>query len=468
MGKIVKYCAACEESFAEKFAFCPNCGQAMSAFEMNPVFNETAVSPKTAAPAESNEFNAIQDKAPLPAESPSVIEPNKVVSELKPVKFVAPAIESAPVKQTEDVAAEPPRVISSETKRESVKPVETAGSMPETKTFAAAPGAAFSSDIPNQPTGQISSKSAPDPDIEEFHITVIEEKNRAQRNLLLLGSMALMLTLTLGGTVYSLFNKDLMVGAIDQEIGVFVPVIEDEPMQTEEEEQPKKEDEGGGGGGGGRDKPTPTSKGQLATQTEKPLIAPTVTLVKKDFELKYQASTQGTKQIKQTDEPYGDPNSKYTLSSDGMGSGGGQGSGIGTGQGSGRGTGQGSGIGSGSGNGNGNGNGDGSGDGSGPRTPPPPPPKPVEVVSEPFRIISKPRPAYTDAARQNQVTGVVRLRVTFSASGSIGSIAPVSGLPYGLTEQAIAAARQIRFEPAKKNGVPVPSTKIIEYSFTIY
>ncbi len=40
MGKIVKYCAACDESFAEKFGFCPNCGQAMTAFEMNPLNGE--------------------------------------------------------------------------------------------------------------------------------------------------------------------------------------------------------------------------------------------------------------------------------------------------------------------------------------------------------------------------------------------------------------------------------------------
>jgi TonB family protein len=83
-------------------------------------------------------------------------------------------------------------------------------------------------------------------------------------------------------------------------------------------------------------------------------------------------------------------------------------------------------------------------------------------------IISKPRPQYTDAARQNQVMGVVRLRVTFLASGQIGSVSPISGLSYGLTEQAIAAAKQIRFEPAKKDGVPQTVIRQIEYSFSIF
>jgi len=85
-----------------------------------------------------------------------------------------------------------------------------------------------------------------------------------------------------------------------------------------------------------------------------------------------------------------------------------------------------------------------------------------------FRILSKPRANYTDMARQNAVEGIVRLRVTFLASGEIGSVSPVSALPYGLTEQAITAARNIKFEPAQKNGVAVSVTKLIEYSFTLY
>lgn len=88
--------------------------------------------------------------------------------------------------------------------------------------------------------------------------------------------------------------------------------------------------------------------------------------------------------------------------------------------------------------------------------------------TSPLQITSRPRPDYTDAARRNQITGVVRLRVTFLASGEIGSVTPVSGLPNGLTEKAMAAALNIRFEPATVNGQPVTVTKIIEYSFSIY
>ena len=88
--------------------------------------------------------------------------------------------------------------------------------------------------------------------------------------------------------------------------------------------------------------------------------------------------------------------------------------------------------------------------------------------TNPLRIIAKPKAAYTDDARANNVQGDVRLKVTLLANGQVGSITVVKGLPDGLTEQAIAAARQLRFQPAKIDGVPVPKTITIDYSFTIY
>ncbi|HEY0050712.1 MAG TPA: TonB family protein [Pyrinomonadaceae bacterium] len=84
------------------------------------------------------------------------------------------------------------------------------------------------------------------------------------------------------------------------------------------------------------------------------------------------------------------------------------------------------------------------------------------------RILSKPRANYTQAARMNDIEGYVRLRITFLASGEIGDVIPITGLPYDLTEQAIAAARQIKFEPQMKDGIPVTVSKIVEYGFWIY
>lgn len=91
-----------------------------------------------------------------------------------------------------------------------------------------------------------------------------------------------------------------------------------------------------------------------------------------------------------------------------------------------------------------------------------------EVIKTGLQIILKPRPAYTDAARQSGVQGIVKLKVTFLANGGIGNISIVSALPFGLTEQAIAAARKIFFIPQKSNGQPITVEKKVEYNFTLY
>jgi TonB family protein len=140
----------------------------------------------------------------------------------------------------------------------------------------------------------------------------------------------------------------------------------------------------------------------------------------------------------------------------------------------GRGPGRGPGFGSRTGSGDGGVGGDGLGNSSGPGQcldppcddGPPPPIRRGETVN--VKILSQPRASYTDSARQAGIQGKVVLRVTFQADGNIGAISAVSGLPNGLTERAIAAARSIRFEPAKRNGVPYSVTRTIEYSFTIY
>lgn len=90
------------------------------------------------------------------------------------------------------------------------------------------------------------------------------------------------------------------------------------------------------------------------------------------------------------------------------------------------------------------------------------------LKSDLIRITSKPRPNYTDTARQNQVQGKVLLRVTFLASGQIGKIFPITNLPDGLTEEAVAAAKLMKFKPEVRNKKPVTITKTVEYNFTLY
>ncbi|HUQ32341.1 MAG TPA: energy transducer TonB [Pyrinomonadaceae bacterium] len=89
-------------------------------------------------------------------------------------------------------------------------------------------------------------------------------------------------------------------------------------------------------------------------------------------------------------------------------------------------------------------------------------------VDQKARILSRGEPQYTDEARENATTGTVVLRAVFSASGEVTNIRVVNGLPYGLTESAVEAARGIKFSPAMKDGRAVSQYIQIEYNFNLY
>ncbi len=89
-------------------------------------------------------------------------------------------------------------------------------------------------------------------------------------------------------------------------------------------------------------------------------------------------------------------------------------------------------------------------------------------VSQRARVLFKPEPQYTEEARKNSITGTVILRVVFSKSGEVTNIRAMQSLQGGLTEKAIAAARQIRFVPATRNGQPVSMYMQLEYNFNLY
>lgn len=95
------------------------------------------------------------------------------------------------------------------------------------------------------------------------------------------------------------------------------------------------------------------------------------------------------------------------------------------------------------------------------------PPAPDPNIT-PLVILSKKPAAYTDKARANGVSGTVSLMILFSSSGQVTHILVAQDLGYGLTENAVRAARQIKFEPAKENGKPISQVKMVQYSFTIY
>lgn len=83
------------------------------------------------------------------------------------------------------------------------------------------------------------------------------------------------------------------------------------------------------------------------------------------------------------------------------------------------------------------------------------------------RLLTKPEPSYTAEARKNEISGTVVLKVIFAKTGQVTNIRTVSGLPYGLTDQAIKAAKKIKFTPAMKNGQPVSMWMQLEYNFSL-
>jgi TonB family protein len=89
-------------------------------------------------------------------------------------------------------------------------------------------------------------------------------------------------------------------------------------------------------------------------------------------------------------------------------------------------------------------------------------------VNKKVRIAMKPEPSYTEAARQHRVKGTVILKCVFASNGSVTNIRVASGLPDGLTEKAIAAARKIKFLPAIKDERHVSMWMVLEYNFDIY
>jgi TonB family protein len=89
-------------------------------------------------------------------------------------------------------------------------------------------------------------------------------------------------------------------------------------------------------------------------------------------------------------------------------------------------------------------------------------------VEQRARLLQKPEPQYTEEARKNQITGTVMLRAVFSSASEVVQIQALRSLPFGLTERAIAAARQIKFVPAMKGGQPVSVFMQLEYNFNLY
>ncbi|HEU0179409.1 MAG TPA: TonB family protein [Blastocatellia bacterium] len=244
------------------------------------------------------------------------------------------------------------------------------------------------------------------------------------------------------------------------------PVEETPKVEVKAEKKPVKEkvlggskpkpQKAAGGGGGGRQKPEPPSKGvppQMALTPQIVLPNPEPPKIKNPT-LPVAMTTYGDPSLRMPKGPIGDPTGVPAPPSPGPGKGDGIGRSTGTGVGSGAGGGAGPGRGGNTGGGDMN-------IGGG---------RSVEPMTASLRptILYREKAKYTEEARQNKIQGTVVLQVVFNVNGSITDVRVIRGLPDGLTEKAIEAAKRIRFNPAVKNGTPVSVRGSLEFTFNLY
>jgi TonB family protein len=81
------------------------------------------------------------------------------------------------------------------------------------------------------------------------------------------------------------------------------------------------------------------------------------------------------------------------------------------------------------------------------------------------RLLDSPAAKYPDTAAVAKAKGEVRLRLVLAADGTVKYIFPMKALKHGLTEAAIEAAKQIKFEPGIRNGRPASQFFTLSYVF---
>jgi TonB family protein len=207
----------------------------------------------------------------------------------------------------------------------------------------------------------------------------------------------------------------------------------------------------GGGGGGGDEDVLPGTKGDLPKPTMQQFTPPIVVTRNATPRVPMEPGVVVPPDIKLPPGKVpnvGDPMAKILRGphSNGTGSGGG----IGSGSGGGVGSGHGSGVGPGSGGGIGGG---------------------VFRVGggvSPPRPIYRPEPEFSDEARKVKHQGIVMLQLVVDADGLPRNIQISRALGMGLDEKAIETVGTWRFEPARKNGQPVPVLINVEVDFSMH
>ncbi len=225
----------------------------------------------------------------------------------------------------------------------------------------------------------------------------------------------------------------------------------DTQVYTPTQVKPAPAKGGGGGGGGDRDKLV-APKGKLPKQAMEQFTPPAMVIRNEHPKLAMEPTVLMPPQVRLATNNnlpnLGDPMSKLPSGppSNGTGSGGG----IGSGSGGGVGSGIGGGVGPGSGGGFGGGV-----------------YSPGGGITAP-RAIYSPDPDYSEEARKAKFQGTVVLWLIVGPDGHPRDIKVSRSVGMGLDQKAIDAVRTWKFEPSKKDGVPVAVQINVEVNFHLY
>jgi TonB family protein len=83
------------------------------------------------------------------------------------------------------------------------------------------------------------------------------------------------------------------------------------------------------------------------------------------------------------------------------------------------------------------------------------------------KVLSDPDPAYSDVARRAHYQGMVVLWLIVKPDGTPDKVRVQRSIGMGLDEAAIAAVKTWRFQPATRDGQPVPVMINVEVNFRI-
>jgi TonB family protein len=279
---------------------------------------------------------------------------------------------------------------------------------------------------------------------------LVESKNtsgeNSRRSGFLLTTLVIVVSIFLGGILYSLFEKDYGMGGGDLELSTLVapvPVPQEEPPppEPEPEQRPVKQEKAA---------PNVDTRTEIIQRMDQTPVKPpeTVSVVQNTVKPPREgiATRIGRDNI----------DAKDAAPDTYKGRGNTEGTGIKGGTGEAR-----------------------TGSLDGDDAPPPPKPKPTPTPTpkpEPPKKVSLGvingkasrlvQPSYPPAAKAVRASGAVNVSVSIDVNGNVTSASAVSGHPL-LRQAAEQAARQSKFTPTILSGQAVPVTGIIVYNFVM-